>query len=163
MTQDTGAVNPAGHGGAPGAASMRRLRDGLLVAAEYTAEALYGLVRPEWRRSGATEEEACRQLPGDDLVAAANYVVTRAESIGAAPEQVWPWLVQMGYRRGGFYGDFPWWRDQDRHREARSSAAAVHPEFQHLEEATCCSTARTATRTPAPGESASSSPLGPWS
>ncbi|MGZ4558565.1 MAG: hypothetical protein ACXVXF_07830, partial [Mycobacteriaceae bacterium] len=96
MAQDTSAVSPAGHGGAPGAATMRRLRDGLLVAGEYTAEALYGLIRPEWRRSGATEEEACRQLPGDDLVPGANYVVTRAESIGAAPEQVWPWLVQMG-------------------------------------------------------------------
>jgi WS/DGAT/MGAT family acyltransferase len=113
--------------------TVRRLRDGLLVVGEYTAEALYGLTRTEWRRTGATEEEARRRLPGDELVPGSNHVVTRAESIGAPPEQVWPWLMQMGYGRGGFYGDFPWWRDPDRHRGVRSSATAVHPEFQHLE------------------------------
>jgi hypothetical protein len=102
------------------------------VAAEYTAEAVYGVIRPRWRRTGATEDETRRPLPGDELVPKANYVVTRAESISAAPEDVWPWLVQMGYSRGGYYGDFPWWRDPDRHRGARSSADAVLPRFQQL-------------------------------
>jgi hypothetical protein len=109
-----------------------RLRDGLLVAAEYTAEAVYGVIRPRWRRTGATEDETRRPLPGDELVPKASYVVTRAESISAAPEDVWPWLVQMGYSRGGYYGDFPWWRDPDRHRGACSSADAVLPRFQQL-------------------------------
>ena len=112
--------------------TVDRLRDGLLVAGEYTAEALYGLIRPQWRRTGATADEARRPLPGDELVPAANYVVTRAESIRAAPTEVWPWLVQMGYGRGGYYGDFPWWRDPDRHRGSGSSADAVLPRFQQL-------------------------------
>jgi proline iminopeptidase len=111
---------------------VARLRDGLVAAGEYTGEALYGLIRPQWRRTGATADEARRPLPGDELVPAANYVVTRAESIGAAPADVWPWLVQIGYGRGGYYGDFPWWRDPDQHRGPGSSADAVLPRFQQL-------------------------------
>jgi hypothetical protein len=109
-----------------------RVRDGLLVTAEYTAEALYGLIRPRWRRSGATDREARCHLPGDELVALPNWAATRAETINAPVREVWSWIVQMGYGRGGYYGDFPWWRDPDRHRGIRASANTILPEYQHL-------------------------------
>lgn len=52
---------------------------------------------------GATEDELDATLPGDDLLPTPDHRSTRAVSILAAPEHVWPWLVQMGQDRGGFY------------------------------------------------------------
>lgn len=57
-----------------------------------------------WRcRWGATDEEVKRTLPGDELVPAPEWQWTHAITINAPPEQVWPWIVQMGQGRGGFY------------------------------------------------------------
>ena len=42
-------------------------------------------------------------MPGDGLVPKASFTATRAITIDAPPENVWPWIVQMGYRRAGFY------------------------------------------------------------
>jgi hypothetical protein len=42
-------------------------------------------------------------MPGDELVTGASFEATRAITIEAPPEAVWPWIVQMGYRRAGFY------------------------------------------------------------
>lgn len=56
------------------------------------------------RTFGATAGEAGAALPGDELLPGARLVTTRAVSIrGARPTDVWPWLVQMGYGRGGWY------------------------------------------------------------
>ncbi|HMN28086.1 MAG TPA: SRPBCC family protein [Caldilineaceae bacterium] len=62
------------------------------------------LVRPGQLVWGATAEEIARPLPGDDLVADPTFDATRAITIDASPEQIWPWLVQWGYGRAGFYG-----------------------------------------------------------
>jgi hypothetical protein len=63
------------------------------------------LVRP-WHLSwGATSAEAASDMPGDDRVPSAQYRTTRAVTIDAPPEAVWPWLVQVGCLRGGFYAD----------------------------------------------------------
>jgi hypothetical protein len=43
-------------------------------------------------------------MPGDDIQQKPIFNATRAITIGARPEEVWPWLMQMGYRRGGWYG-----------------------------------------------------------
>ena len=57
-----------------------------------------------WRATwGADPDEALRPLPGDDLVEAPLSTDTRGITIQAPIEQVWPWLVQMGYGRGGWY------------------------------------------------------------
>jgi 4-amino-4-deoxy-L-arabinose transferase-like glycosyltransferase len=61
------------------------------------------LVRPWHLRWGATREEVAGAMPGDDLVTVAHFTATRAITIDAPPEQVWPWIVQVGYRRAGFY------------------------------------------------------------
>ncbi len=52
---------------------------------------------------GATDDELQRRLPGDELVAEPAAQVTRAITIDAPPERVWPWVVQLGADRGGFY------------------------------------------------------------
>ena len=44
-------------------------------------------------------------MPGDDLVPGCHYVCTRAITIGAPPEAVWPWLIQVGFGKAGFYSN----------------------------------------------------------
>ena len=79
----------------------------------------------------ATEAEAKRPMPGDDEVKRPMSVSTNAVSIRARAADIWPWLVQMGYRRGGMYS-------YDRIDRLlgildRPSANRIIPEFQHLE------------------------------
>ena len=65
--------------------------------------AVYALVlRPWHQRWGATNAEVRAILAGDDLIAATGQV-THAITINAPPEKVWPWLMQIGQDRGGFY------------------------------------------------------------
>jgi hypothetical protein len=62
------------------------------------------LVSRRWHRTwGAAAAETEEALPGDDLVPAIDLQTTRAITIAAPPQSVWPWLVQMGQGRGGFY------------------------------------------------------------
>lgn len=61
------------------------------------------LLRRWHLRWGATDEEVHAAMPGDEIVRDASLNATRAITIDAPPERVWPWIVQMGYRRGGFY------------------------------------------------------------
>lgn len=57
-----------------------------------------------WRETwGVDPDERWRPLPGDDLIEAPLASDTRGITIDAPPELVWPWLVQMGYGRGGWY------------------------------------------------------------
>jgi hypothetical protein len=78
---------------------------------------------------GATAEEAARRLPGDELLADADIVATRAIRIDAPPSAIWPWLVQMGPGRAGAY-TYDWIENLfglDMH-----SADRIHPEWQDL-------------------------------
>jgi hypothetical protein len=59
--------------------------------------------RRQHLRWGATDAEVAGHMPGDELVPKASFEATRAITIDAPPEAVWPWIVQMGYRRAGFY------------------------------------------------------------
>jgi hypothetical protein len=52
---------------------------------------------------GATEEESDGPLVGDHLIATADLTATRAITIGASADDVWPWIAQLGQGRGGFY------------------------------------------------------------
>jgi hypothetical protein len=79
---------------------------------------------------GATPEEASSRLPGDELLADADMVSTRAITIDAPASAIWPWLVQMGVGRGGAYS-YDWVErllGLDMH-----SADRIMPELQHLE------------------------------
>jgi hypothetical protein len=61
------------------------------------------LVRPWHMRWGATDAEVAAPMPGDEIVDRAQFNATRAITIEAPPEHVWPWIAQLGYGRGGFY------------------------------------------------------------
>jgi hypothetical protein len=67
-----------------------------------TAIAVTG-ARRWWHSWGVDPDEAARPLPGDDIVANAIGGETRGITIDAPPEAVWPWLLQMGYGRAGWY------------------------------------------------------------
>jgi hypothetical protein len=54
-------------------------------------------------RWGATDAEVAAPMPGDELVSHPSFNTTRAITIDAPPEDVWPWLVQIGHGRAGFY------------------------------------------------------------
>ena len=60
-------------------------------------------IRPWQLRWGATDEEVARAMPGDDVVKHPTFDATRAVTIQARPEEIWPWLVQMGVKRAGWY------------------------------------------------------------
>jgi hypothetical protein len=62
-----------------------------------------GVARPWFRRWGATDAEVQRALPGDELVPRARSQETRAITVRAPAERVWPWLAQIGQDRAGFY------------------------------------------------------------
>lgn len=80
-----------------------------LVSAVVTAAAgvLVGTVGATvagWHRDvGSTQTERDSALPGDDCLPTANLSATRAITIAAPPEKVWPWIAQLGQERGGFY------------------------------------------------------------
>jgi hypothetical protein len=67
-----------------------------------TAAYVWG-IRPWHLRWGATDEELRAPLPGDELVPHAKLKATHAITINAPTADIWPWLVQMGQNRGGFY------------------------------------------------------------
>jgi hypothetical protein len=85
------------------------------------------LYRGRHLRWGATSAEAAAAMPGDELLPHAQYRCTRAILIDAAPEAVWPWLVQVGCGRGGFYSN-----DLLDNR-GRPSADEIVPALQHLQ------------------------------
>jgi hypothetical protein len=60
-------------------------------------------LRPWHLRWGATDEELAATLPGDALCPNASAQVTHAITIDAPPQEVWPWILQIGQDRGGFY------------------------------------------------------------
>ena len=79
---------------------MTRL--GRMVCAATVSAVYAGVVRPWLRGWGASAAELDGRLPGDDLVHD-RYRTTHAVTIDAPVDEVWPWLVQMGYGRGGWY------------------------------------------------------------
>jgi hypothetical protein len=65
--------------------------------------AVVALARGSYLHWGSTAAELASALPGDELVANANVTATRAITIPATPDAVWPWIAQLGQARGGFY------------------------------------------------------------
>jgi len=108
---------------------QRRLGTGLATTA--AAVAAYRFALQPWHQTwGATNAEVEKSLPGDGLVPNPSYTTTRAITIDASPEEVWPWLAQMGQGRGGFYS-YEWLENLfglDIH-----NADHVVPEWQDLE------------------------------
>src|SRR5271157_5816590 len=116
---------------------MRRARGSSVLkvlAGLAGAVAVELLSYPRWRpwclTWGATEAEAARSLPGDDLLEDPDVVTTRAIGVDVSPSTIWPWIVQMGPGRAGAY-TYDWIENLaglDMH-----SADEIIPEYQHLE------------------------------
>src|SRR5215210_1960451 len=85
------------------------------------------LLRTEGLRWGASDEEVHKPLPGDEVVPHPMLETTHAVTIDAPAEEIWPWLVQMGHYRAGFYADPSWGistSDRSPARRSRSPATA---------------------------------------
>ena len=91
------------------------------------AGAYLRIVRPWQLRWGASDAEYSRSMPGDDLVDRPTFNATRAVTIAARPEQIWPWLLQIGINRAGWYS-YDWLDNL-----GRPSATEIIPELQTLE------------------------------
>jgi hypothetical protein len=81
---------------------------------------------------GATSDEISASLPGDELVPSPRYVYNRAVTVNAAPEDIYPWLVQMGAERGGMYS-YEWFETNILRCEL-INADRIHEEWQGLQE-----------------------------
>ena len=97
-----------------------------LLAAPTVALVYSRYVRP-WQLSwGATPDEVSHPLPGDELVTRPTFNATRAITIAASPEEIWPWLVQVGLTRAG------WYSYDILDNLGRPSARHIIPELQNL-------------------------------
>jgi len=100
---------------------------GVGLGSAAVAVTVYRVVLQPWHaRWGATDEEIGRAMPGDAVLPEAAST-TRAITIGASSEQIWPWLVQIGYGRAGWYSYD--WIDND----WKPSADRILPKLQSLE------------------------------
>src|SRR5688572_3202806 len=84
------------------------------------------LLGPWQRRWGSTDEDVGRTMPGDELLRPGAPSTTRAITIDATPRDVFPWLLQIGYGRGGWYSYD--WIDND----GKRSVHRIDPALQHL-------------------------------
>ncbi|MDQ0770220.1 putative amidohydrolase [Pseudarthrobacter defluvii] len=80
-------------------------------------------------RTSATADEAA-DLPGDEIIPQPTTIWNRGITIEATPSEIWPWLVQMGYGRAGFY--VPEWVDRLFWRVPAANSSMVLPQFQHV-------------------------------
>jgi len=84
-----------------------------------------------WFRTwGASDLELTRAMTGDSRIAKPTYAATLAVTIDALPGDIWPWLAQLGCRRGGLYSYD--WLDRLFGYLDGPSAERILPEFQQL-------------------------------
>jgi hypothetical protein len=91
----------------------------------------YATVHRLGQTYGSTSLERQARMPGDGIVSKAQFVITHGITINAPPEIVWPWLVQMGWHRGGWYTAR--WVDKRLFPANRASADHVVEKFQDLQ------------------------------
>jgi hypothetical protein len=87
------------------------------------------LFRPIYTQWGTTAGERTMLLPGDELVADPRYRVDHGVTIQAPADSVWPWLMQLGQDRGGFYSHD--WLER-LFGDNVHNASRIHPEWQSL-------------------------------
>ncbi|MEE9269768.1 MAG: hypothetical protein V3V49_05845 [Candidatus Krumholzibacteria bacterium] len=107
---------------------MRLKKMALYLAASLAALSLvFHFVYRPWQLTwGATDEEVARRMVGDDIVTNPTFDATRAVTIQATPEEIWPWIIQIGYKKAGFYS----WDRLD--NAGIPSAERIIPEYQDL-------------------------------
>jgi hypothetical protein len=100
------------------------IRDVLRDLPTFLTAPLYRKWHLQW---GATPAEVSGSLPGDTQFPNAPFQATRAITVDAPPDEVWPWLVQVGCLRAG------WYSNDLLDNLARPSATTILPDLQHLE------------------------------
>jgi hypothetical protein len=100
----------------------------IVVAAVTLASVAFTVLYRPWQLQwGATAEELSRPMPGDEIGHRPRFNATRVVTINARPEDIWPWLVQIGFGRAGWY-TYDLLDNLGRH-----SAEHILPELQHIE------------------------------
>lgn len=123
-----------------------------VLAPAASAAAVYALwLRSRLQTWGATGDEVAGDYPGDELIPDPVDWATMATTLPAPPESVWPWLVQMGGDRGGWYSRD--WLDNN----GKPSADRIVPEWQDLH------VGQRASRVGAPGQEPGSFTVVAWS
>jgi len=102
---------------------------GLAAASAAAVAAYVTAIRPWHLRWGATDDEVDLPLPGDHFVPNAKLKATHAITINASPKEIWPWLVQIGQGRGGFYSYD--WIENSMGLDIQTTKKIL-PEFQDL-------------------------------
>ncbi len=87
----------------------------------------FTVYRPWQLRWGATDLEVEASMPGDGMVLAPVFNATRAITVDAEPEAVWPWIVQIGFGRAG------WYRYDALDNLGHRSSDVIMPELQHMQ------------------------------
>lgn len=108
---------------------VRRWTGGTLAALILAYVATAVLLRPWHTTWGTTAEERAMRLPGDELVPGARYRMDHAITIAAPANAIWPWLVQIGQDRAGFYS---YDRLERLIGDDIHNADRIHPEWQTL-------------------------------
>jgi hypothetical protein len=104
---------------------------GIFFAAIVIGVIVVVLLMPSIDRYGATTQEISASLPGDELVPSPNIGYTRAISVNALPGQIYPWIVQIGAGKGGWYS-YEWF-ETNVLRCQNTNADRVHEEWQGLQ------------------------------
>jgi len=105
---------------------LKKIGVGLAALAAVAAVTYLRFIRPWQLRWGATIEEVARSMPGDDVVKFPTFNATRAVTIQARPEEIFPWLVQIGVTRAG------WYSYDLLDNLGKPSAQRIIPELQHV-------------------------------
>lgn len=88
-------------------------------------------VRPRHLKWGTRAGEDESKLPGDDLLEGEVGMATHAITINAPPENVWPWIAQIGQNKAGFYSFTLLENMVGCHMR---NANTVHPEWQAIKQ-----------------------------
>jgi hypothetical protein len=108
---------------------LRQFR--LTVTGEALGQIGHGLCHPHLLFSGSNSAEATLPLPGDKLILNPQIQMTRAITIDVPAKDIWPWLIQMGYGRGGWYAWSPLSGDRE-YGSKIASAKKIKLESQRL-------------------------------
>ena len=105
---------------------LKKIGVGLAALAAVAAVTYLRFIRPWQLRWGATNAEVARAMPGDDVVKFPTFNATRGVTIQTRPEEIWPWLLQIGVTRAGWYSYDLF------DNLGKPSAERIIPELQHV-------------------------------